>query len=78
MTGRELIIHILLNGLEDEPVFKNGKLIGFITIGEAAAKKNIGVATIATWISMGLVDCALIGDTLYVPMNFDIPSDTTI
>ena len=31
MTGRELIVYILENGLENEPIFKNGKPIGFIT-----------------------------------------------
>ena len=41
MTGRDLIIYILENGLEDEPVFKDGKFIGFITTGEAAVQCNV-------------------------------------
>ena len=35
MTGRELILYILSNGLENEPVFKDGKFIGFMTEEEA-------------------------------------------
>lgn len=46
MTGRDLIIYILANGLEDEEVFQDGKFIGFVTAGEAAAKLGVGVATI--------------------------------
>ena len=30
MTGRELILYILQNGLENEEVFKDGIFVGFI------------------------------------------------
>ena len=56
MTGRDLILYILANGLEDEPVFKNEKFIGFITISEAAAKMNVGFHTIYAWIAEGRLD----------------------
>ena len=36
MTGRDLIVYIMLNKLEDEQVFKDGKLLGFLTEAEAA------------------------------------------
>lgn len=75
MTGRDLILHILKNNLENEPVFEDGKFIGFITIGEAASKMNVGLATIAAWISSGRIDCVLIGGTVYVPCNFELPLD---
>jgi hypothetical protein len=44
MTGRDLIVYILQNNLENEPVFKDGKFIGFMTEGEAAEKFDVGVA----------------------------------
>ena len=35
MTGRDLILYILTNKLEDEPILKDGKFIDFINIAEA-------------------------------------------
>ena len=69
MTGRELILYILSNGLEDEEVFKDGKFIGFLTAGEAAAKMNVGVATIYVLVSQQKLSGVLVGDTLYIPAN---------
>lgn len=66
MTGRDLIMYILANGLEDEPVFKDGKLIGFMTVEEAAAKYNVGVATMRTWVGLGVIDGVKIGDVVYI------------
>lgn len=66
MTGRDLIMYILANGLEDEPVFKDGKLIGFMTLEEAAAKHNVGAATMRTWAGLGIIDCVRIGDVIYI------------
>lgn len=66
MTGRDLILYILSNGLEDEPVFKDGRFIGFITAGEAAAKLNVGVPTICVWLAQKRLYGIQIGDTVYV------------
>lgn len=68
MTGRELIIYILENGLEDEPVFENGKFIGFITAQEAAARMNVGVATVGVLLNQGLIEGVKIGDVIYIPI----------
>lgn len=46
MTGRDLILYILANNLENEPVFKNGKFIGFDTEESFAAKHNVGIETV--------------------------------
>lgn len=73
MTGRELILYILENGLENEPVVKNGKVMGFKSIGEVAEKLNVGVATIYTWIGQGWLDCVIIGDTVFIPATFKSP-----
>lgn len=70
MTGRDLIVYILSNGLEDEPVFKDGKFIGFVTAGEAAERFDVGVATIYVWASQNRLPSVIVGNTLYVPANF--------
>jgi excisionase family DNA binding protein len=72
MTGRDLIIYILANGLEDEPVFKDGKFVGFITASEAAKKLNVGVATIYVWVHQKKLDGVIVGDTLYIPANIEL------
>ena len=75
MTGRELIVYILQNHLEDELVFQNGTFIGFIPIDVAAAKAGVGVATICVWIQQGLIPCVTIGTQLFIPCDFKKPSD---
>ena len=72
MTGRELIIYILSNGLEDEPIYEDGKILGFITATEAAEKFNVGLATIKVWINEGMLDGIRIGEELYIPANADL------
>lgn len=71
MTGRELIIYILQNNLEDEPVFKDGKFIGFITDHEAAVRMNVGVATIHALYLRDQIDGEFIGGELHIPANFE-------
>lgn len=66
MTGRELIVYILKNGLEDEPVFKDGKFIGFITVAEAAGKMNVGTATIEAWAALGMLDSINVVEGVYI------------
>ena len=72
MTGKDLIIYILENDLENEPVFKDGKFIGFVTAGEVAIKMNVGVATVHAWIKQNRLDSITIGDTVYIPANFEL------
>lgn len=74
MTGRELILYILENGLEDEEVINNGRLIGFLTINEVAVKTNVGSATVSTWILQKRIPSVCIGDTFYVPATFKLPN----
>jgi hypothetical protein len=66
MTGRELIIHILENNLEDEPVFKDGTFVGYIPVSWAAVKMGVGVSTIIAWIAQNRLDYLLIGDEYFV------------
>lgn len=73
MTGRELIMYILENHLEDEPVFQNGTFIGYMTDKKFAETLNVGLATVHTWIALGYIkDAITIGNITYIPINCDI------
>lgn len=73
MTGRDLIIYILANGLEDEPLYKDGNILGFMNELEAAVKFNVSTATIRTWVELGMLDGVLIGKVLYIPSKASSP-----
>ena len=73
MTGRDLIIYILKNNLENELVFKDGKFIGYMTVEEAARKMDVGIATIYALINLEMLDCIIIGDVAFIPANFEPP-----
>ena len=75
MTGRDLILYILSNGLENEPIVKDGKLLGFMTVDEAAAKMHVGAATIHVWIYQRRLNYISIGDAIYIPANSPSPLD---
>ena len=69
MTGRELIIYILENHLENEQVFEDGRLLGFMTVQEAAVKFGVGIACIEYWFMTDMLPGFKIGDTIYIPVN---------
>ena len=73
MLGRDLIMYILQNNLENEPVFNKGRLLGFMTVEEAAVKFEVGEATIWLWISMDMLKGIKIGNMLYIPVNSENP-----
>lgn len=76
MTGRDLIIYILQNGLEDEPIVKDGKVMGFLTVAEAAQKMGVGPATVLTLARLGKLEDVEIGNTIYIPANFKLKLET--
>lgn len=49
MTGRDLIIYIMQNDLENETIFET------MSEGEAAVKFGVGVASIRVWYKLGLL-----------------------
>ena len=65
MTGKELILYILQNNLENTIVLEDGFFTGFMTAEEAAVKFNVGVATIRAWYSCKMLKGTQIGDSLY-------------
>lgn len=66
MTGRDLIVFILQHNLEDEPVFKNGKLLGFKTVEETALKLGTGIATVRAWAESGMLFSVCIDGVIYI------------
>lgn len=66
MTGRELIIYILENHLEDEEIFKNDEILGLMVIEEAAAKTGVGVESINAMIKLGWLKTITVGDKSFV------------
>lgn len=69
MTGRDLIIYILANNLENAPVFKDGKFIGFLTVDEAAERMHVGNATIRALVELGKLDAARPVSDMYIPVT---------
>lgn len=76
MTGKDLIMYILMHDLEDEPVFSDGRFIGFMTAEEAAAEFGVGVATIRVWLNEGLLNGIRLEDTIFIPCNAKNPKDS--
>ena len=68
MTGRELIMYILENHLEDEPVFQNGTFVGYVSDVKFAEILGVGVATVRAWIMMGRIkDAIMVSDAMFIP-----------
>lgn len=67
MTGRELIIYILQNNLEDEVV------IDTESVEEVALYYGVGISTVKAWYEMGRIDGIKINDTLYLFRTPRIP-----
>lgn len=59
ITGRELIMLILDNRLE------NDVLLTLLSEEELAVRFEVGVATIKTWETLGMIHGWKIGDSLY-------------
>lgn len=70
MTGKDLIVYILQNNLENEPIFQDGRFIGFKTINEVAVESNVGVATVYAWIINGYLESFPTHDELYIPADY--------
>lgn len=66
MKGRDLIIYILENHLEDEDVLSDLKKIGLYSIQETAVILSVGEETVKAWCKMGKIDHTTIGGDIYV------------
>lgn len=72
VTGKELILYILANDLENDPVFDHGRFVGFMTVDEVALKLNIGVAAVCALIEREVLDHICVGTAMFVPANFEL------
>ena len=72
MTGRDMIMYILENHLEDEELFKDGKIPGLMTYEEAAVKFGVGIDTIKAWIVLGTLDAVTIYGHHYIPVTEEL------
>ena len=69
MNGRDLILYILSNNLENEPVVKDGRFLGFLSAAEYAVKMDVGEETVRLWVNFGYLDGVIIYDEIYIPYN---------
>lgn len=69
MTGRDLIIYILQNNLEDEEIIQDGKLVGFYSIEEYASNMYVGIETIKALITLGKIKSVELGGKILIPYN---------
>lgn len=75
MTGREVILHIIENKLEDRELFDAvGKPFGMMTPEEAAEKFDVQPAMIFDWMQAGKLRSFLIGDSYYIPESAANPN----
>lgn len=73
MTGRDLIIYILKNNLEDKDIFKDGVFVGLMTVEEAAVKFGVGPATIMLWYVTDMLAGFKIGENVYFLKDAEDP-----
>lgn len=78
MTGRDLIVYILNNNLENEEVFKDGIFFGLIDENEVAIKFDVGVATVKAWYDLNMIKGIKIGDSIFFLKDVDDPRKKTI
>lgn len=72
MTGRDLILYILKNNLENDDVFKDGRFLGFLSISEYAELKKVGEETVRLWVNLGYIPGVNVYDEIYIPHNAEI------
>lgn len=70
MTGRELIVYILENNLEDREVFEDDKFVGYISFGEAAVDLDVGLATMGALVRIGDVENIQVNGKTYLPFYY--------
>jgi hypothetical protein len=69
MTGKELIIYILQNNLENEEVFNNQKFAIFMSEEEAAVALGVGTGAIRAMFEMGMLKGFAFNNSLFLLKN---------
>ena len=65
MTGKELIIYILRNNLENEVVLSDTSFLGLMTEEEVAVEFEVGPETVKAWYELGMLDGIKICDSIF-------------
>lgn len=78
MTGKELILYILQNNLEDTVVFGDDFFASFMTVKEAAVKFEVGEATVRAWYHYNRLPGFKFGNTLYFCKDAVDPRSTIV
>lgn len=73
MTGRELIIFILENNLENVSIFDGDTLPGLMTLDEAAVKWHSGRNTLKALFEMGKIPGVIIDEKIYIHKSVENP-----
>ena len=73
MTGRELIIFILENHLEEVSIFDGDTLPGLMTLDEAAVKWHSGRNPLKALFEMGKISGVIIDEKIYIHKNVENP-----
>ena len=73
MTGRDLIIYILQNGLENKEIFADGTFLDLMPASEAAAKFGVGTFTILAWYRRGYLQGVELCDSVYILRGSEDP-----
>lgn len=75
MTGKELIIYILQNNLEDTEVLTDNGFTIFMNEQEAAAKFGVGVETVRSWYLMNMLPGIRMADSIFIVKNATDPME---
>jgi len=77
MTGRELMIFILENHLEDVELLRDEQtivdILDLVTVDKKAAECGVGPVTVETWIRTGCMSGIEINGVKYVPAGAERP-----
>ena len=71
MTGRELILAIIENGLENEDIFGDKGIFNFLnvkimSVEQVALKHNVGTETVHAWCALGKMKDIRINGKIYI------------
>lgn len=69
MTGKDLILYILKNDLENEPLLQDGRFMNCPTNVEYAKACNVGLATVNAMIGLGMINSIVIDGKVYILEN---------
>lgn len=65
MTGKDFILYILQNDLEDKEFCEDGVLNWFLTAEQLANDLDVGVETVKAWYRLCMIDGVVIGGSVY-------------